>query len=188
MDLFLGRINPWFTLHMIRMSHLIRMDVNHLQSRYECLTWLTWNCRQSGFTCYGQRHDTKFTLNWTKCFTLPFEFFLNLFVEFAEFNDKNICHYSKRAQTCHPTTSSVRDQDATAAPARLMWETETLKWAQFMLQRFIRFPEFAESSELLLHLGKTPLIPNKTDKNFVTMFGKRLQHRTCWLRFIVCSC
>ena len=101
MDLFLGRINPWFTLHMIRMSHLIRMDVNHLQSRYECLTWLTWNCRQSGFTCYGQRHYTKFTLNWTKFFTLQFEVSLNLFVEFAEFIDKTICHYSKRAQTCY---------------------------------------------------------------------------------------
>ena len=23
------------------------------------------------------------------------EFFLNVFIEFAEFNDKNICHYSK---------------------------------------------------------------------------------------------
>ena len=26
------------------------------------------------------------------------EFFLNVF---SEFSDKNICHYSKRAQTCH---------------------------------------------------------------------------------------
>ena len=29
------------------------------------------------------------------------EFFLNVFTEFAEFSDKNICHYSKRAQNCH---------------------------------------------------------------------------------------
>ena len=29
------------------------------------------------------------------------EFFLNLFTEFIEFNDKNICHYTKGAQTSH---------------------------------------------------------------------------------------
>ena len=33
------------------------------------------------------------------------EFSLNVFTEFAEFNAKNICHYIKRARTCHPTTS-----------------------------------------------------------------------------------
>ena len=82
------------------------------------------------------------------------EFSLNVFIEFAEFSDKNICHYSKRAQTCHPVTSCVRDQDATTVPARHMWETVSLNWAQFMLQWFIRFPEF---SEFLFHLGKTPI-------------------------------
>ena len=39
------------------------------------------------------------------------EFTLNIFSEFSEFNDKNICHYSKRAQTFH--LLCVRDQDAT---------------------------------------------------------------------------
>ena len=58
------------------------------------------------------------------------------------------------AQTCHPATSCVRDQDATTAPARYMWETGSLNWAQFILQWFIRFPEF---SEFLFHLGKTPM-------------------------------
>ena len=29
-----------------------------------------------------------------------FEFSLNVFTEFSEFSDKNICHYSKRAGTC----------------------------------------------------------------------------------------
>ena len=29
------------------------------------------------------------------------EFSLNGFTEFSEFSDKNICHYSKRARTCH---------------------------------------------------------------------------------------
>ena len=82
------------------------------------------------------------------------EFSLNVFTEFAEFSDKNICHYSKRAWTCHPATSCVRDQDATPVPARHMWETRSLNWAQFRLQWFIRFPEF---NEFLFHLGKTPM-------------------------------
>ena len=34
-------------------------------------------------------------------FCKPFGFSLNVFTEFAEFSNKNICHYSKRAQTCH---------------------------------------------------------------------------------------
>ena len=41
-------------------------------------------------------------------------------------------------------TSCVRDQDVAA---RHIWETGSLNWAQFMLQWFIRFPEFAEFSE-----------------------------------------
>ena len=28
-------------------------------------------------------------------------FSLNVFTEFSAFSDKNICHYSKRVQTCH---------------------------------------------------------------------------------------
>ena len=49
-----------------------------------------------------------------------FEFSLNVFTEFSEFSDKNICHYSKMAGTCHPATSCVRDQLATTVPARHM--------------------------------------------------------------------
>ena len=64
-----------------------------------------------------------------------YEFSLNVF---AEFSDKNICHYSKRVQTCHPATSCVRDHDATTAPARHMWETGSLNWALFILQWFIK--------------------------------------------------
>ena len=45
------------------------------------------------------------------------QFSLNVF---AEFNDKNICHYSERSRTCHPATSCVRDQYATTVPARHM--------------------------------------------------------------------
>ena len=29
------------------------------------------------------------------------EFFLNVFTEFSESRDKNICHYSNRTRTCH---------------------------------------------------------------------------------------
>ena len=46
-----------------------------------------------------------------------------------------------------PATSCAKDQDATTAPARRnMWETESLNWALFMLQWFIRFTEFNEIS------------------------------------------
>ena len=101
------------------------------------------------------------------------EFSLNVFTEIAEFSDKNICHYSKRAQTCHPAASCVRDQDATAVLARHMWETESLNWAHFMLQWFIRFPEFVEFSEFLFHLGKT-LLSNWTDSG--TLLADKMQH------------
>ena len=44
------------------------------------------------------------------------------FTEFSKFNDINIWHYSKRVRTCKPTTSCVRDQNATTVPTRHMWE------------------------------------------------------------------
>ena len=44
-----------------------------------------------------------------------------------------------------PATSCVQDQDTTAVPARHMWETGSLNWAQFMLQWLIIFPKFAIS-------------------------------------------
>ena len=66
---------------------------------------------------------------------------------YTEFSDKNICQYSKRAQAYNPATSCVRDQDATTAPSRHMWEIGTLNWAHIMLQWFTRFPEFVEFDE-----------------------------------------
>ena len=45
------------------------------------------------------------------------------------------------------STSCVRDKDATAAQARHTRETQSFNWAQFMLQCFITFPEFAEVTE-----------------------------------------
>ena len=85
------------------------------------------------------------------------EFFLNVFTKFSEFSDKNICHYSKRARTCHPATSCVRDQDATTASARHMWETGSLNQAQFMLQWLSDSLNLLNSVKVLLHLGKTPM-------------------------------
>ena len=80
---------------------------------------------------------------------------------------QNICHCSKRARTCHPATFCVRDQDATTVPARHMWETGSLNWAQLMLQWFIRFPEF---SEFLFHLGENSNIHNTLRIDDVQMF------------------
>ena len=50
-----------------------------------------------------------------------------------------ICHHSKRTLTCHLATSCVKDQDATTAQTRHMWETRSLNWAQFMLKWFIHW-------------------------------------------------
>ena len=72
------------------------------------------------------------------------EFFLNVFTEFSEFREKIILITIKGLE---PATFCVRDQDATTAPVRHMWETGSLSWSQFMLQWFISFPEFAEFTE-----------------------------------------
>ena len=55
--------------------------------------------------------------------TKPMEYFLNVFIEFAEFSDKNI----------ESATAYVRDEGATTAPARHMPETGSLNCAQFMI-------------------------------------------------------
>ena len=75
-----------------------------------------------------------------------FEFFLNVFHWIQRIQWQKI-YDIRRTRTSHTATSCVRDQDATTAPARHMWETGSLNWAQFMLQWFIRFPEFTEFSE-----------------------------------------
>ena len=56
-----------------------------------------------------------------------------------------------------PANSFVRDQDATTASARQRRETGSLSWPSFMLQWFMRFPEFAEFIEFPFHLEKIPL-------------------------------
>ena len=68
------------------------------------------------------------------------EFLLNVFTEFT---DKKYL----LLKGLEPATSCIRDQDATTAPARHVWETGSLNWAQFMLQWFIWFSEFTEITE-----------------------------------------
>ena len=46
---------------------------------------------------YGQWAGSMHPTGMQSCMTC----FLNVFTEFAEFGDKNICHYSKRTWTCH---------------------------------------------------------------------------------------
>ena len=99
---------------------------------------------------FGYLRETEITSGTIS--KLWFEFFLNVF---PEFSDKNICHQSKRVRTCN--IFCLRDKDATTASARRMWETGSLNWSWFMLQRFIRFPEVAEFAGFLFNLGQTPL-------------------------------
>ena len=61
------------------------------------------------------------------------------------------------AKGLEPVVSYVRDQDATTAPARHMWDTGSLNWPKFMLQWFIQFPEFTKFTKFLFNLRKTPL-------------------------------
>ena len=70
-----------------------------------------------------------------------------------------------------PTTFCVTDQDATTVPARHMWGTGSLNWAQFILQWFVRFLEFPEFTELSFHLGKTPICQKAIRKDNMSVRG-----------------
>ena len=94
------------------------------------------------------------------------EFFLNLF---AEFRDKSICHYSKRAQTHCPAASCVRAQHATTVPARHMWETGSLKSSPVHASVIIRFTEF------LFHLGKTSVFTKCSWKLYTCIYCIMMQ-------------
>ena len=101
--------------------------------------------------CFVQTHllfVTIYGLVWSS----SMEFFLNVF------------HWIQRIQWqkklftvkgLEPATSCVRDQDATTAPARHMWETGSLNWVQFMLQWLSVSLNSLNSVKVLLHLGKT---------------------------------
>ena len=53
-----------------------------------------------------------------------------VFPKFSEFRAKTFVITVKGLE---PATPYVRDQDATTASARHMWETGSLNWAQLML-------------------------------------------------------
>ena len=60
----------------------------------------------------------------------------------------------------------------------IMWEKGSLNWAQFMLQWFIRIPEF---SEFLFHLGKTPIRHRLTEIIFkLTRIHASVIHQIPW--------
>ena len=79
-------------------------------------------------------------------------FSLNVFTEFTEFRDKKNCHFSKSAQTCHPATSCLRDQNATTVPDKIF------KLTPFLASVIIRFPEFVEFSECSASLRKNSIV------------------------------
>ena len=71
-----------------------------------------------------------------------------MFSEFSELSYKNIFHYNKKEIRMLPQHQQH------------MWGTGSLNWAQFMLQWFIRFPDFAEFiefNERAASFRKTPL-------------------------------
>ena len=85
-----------------------------------------------------------------------------------------------------PAISCVGDQDATTAPARFMPQMGSLHGHLFMLQWFIKFPEFTEFPDFLFHFGKTPLfllllLPFLRDMPFsLTIFRWRGQLFLSW--------
>ena len=121
-------------LHLRRCQHHHQsLKLHQCWRKHKCTEWVWTNPCVSVCTAID---TTKFSLN--------------VFTEFAEFSQTKIF-----AITVKPASSCVRDQDGTTAPTRHVWETGSLNWAQFMLQWFISFAEF---SEFLFHLGKSPML------------------------------
>ena len=88
----------------------------------------------------------------------PMEFFSNVFTEFTESLNSVTKIFVITVKGLELAIFCVRDQVATTVPARHVWETGSLNWAQFMLQWFIRFPEFAEfNDESSAPFRKTPM-------------------------------
>ena len=89
--------------------------------------------------------------------------FPKCFAEPAELSDKNICHYSQRAQNCHTVTSCVRDQDSTQCQQDTRRD-RIFKLSPIHASVIFKFPEFTESSESspLLKLHCTIPVPYTT--------------------------
>ena len=133
--------------------------VYHLCLRRKQKCWHFIFCRN----CRTWKKNQFLASQWRVWWNNSIEFSLNVFTDFAEFSDKNICQYNKRAQTCHPATSCVRDQDATTAPARHMWATGS----------------FTEFRECLFHLGKTKVF-NEWNLNLRPDVCVKVHHTMFW--------
>ena len=95
---------------------------------------------------FKPRAERKYHKLWTTTKRL-LEFFLNVSLNSANSMTKIVI----AVKGLVPATSWVRDQDATTAPARYMWEKGSLNQAQFMLQWL---SISLNSVKVLLHLGK----------------------------------
>ena len=62
-----------------------------------------------------------------------------------------------------PAIYGVWDQNATTTPSRHTWEKGSLNSVKFMLQWFIRFPEFTEITEF--NETSTPFRKNSIDSS-----------------------
>ena len=71
------------------------------------------------------------------------EFSINVSLNSLNSVTKNICHYSKRTRTCH----LLCKRPGCYHSASKTHMRGSLNWAQFMLQWFIRFLAFAESTD-----------------------------------------
>ena len=108
---------------------------------------------------YTKLENIHFDGNGWRCLQVSVEFFLYVSLNSADSVTKIFVITVKKLKTA---TSCVRDQDATTAPARHMWDTRSLNWTQFMLQWFIRFPGFAEFNE-----SSTPFRKNSIELGVV---------------------
>ena len=112
------------------------------------------------------------------------EFFLNVSLNSVNLVTKI---FAITVKGLEPATSCVRDQDATIAPARHMWETESLNWAQSMLQLFIRFPEFTEFNESSAPLRKSSIffINNRKSFRLVAQLFWKMLYRTVMFKITI---
>ena len=96
------------------------------------------------------------------------EFSLIVFLELAEFSDKNVCHHSKRVQTCHllyyrwgcyhsASKTHVRDKIFNLTPihASVIYQIPWIQWISVPLRDNSMASE-ATSTRIPLNLSTTP--------------------------------
>ena len=78
------------------------------------------------------------------------EYFVNVFTEFSEFSDKNICHYSKRIRTCHLLCKRPGCYHSVSKKHVIdrIFESNLC---------FSDLSDSLNSMKVLFHLGKTPM-------------------------------